>query len=337
MELVKPRLKNFPGVKIVKVIRFEMKWIFWIEQYFWLAMLIGLALGFIYPDYSAFLLTYLEWSLIAMLILVFLKIDFLQTIKSFKNMGLILYITFMLLIVVPVLVYWGVYFIAPSFALGMLLLAAMPAGTASPALSDLMKGNVELSLSLTVVTSLLAPLTVPLLFNFLAGQSVLIEPLTMFRKLGFIILTPILVSWFLKRFLPAFSKKLLPFSSAINVFLLFLFVYATIGSQRDTFLEDPVKVFWQLLVLYGVYIFFHVSGFLMSFKMPYKDRISVVVANAYQNNGMAIVLAVAFFEPSVVVLVLLSEFPWNTMPALLGWLIKRWDNRRIYTKPSKAR
>jgi predicted Na+-dependent transporter len=56
-----------------------------------------------------------------------------------------------------------------------------------------------------------------------------------------------------------------------------------------------------------------VFGYLLAYGRPRKDKIAITIGNAYMNNGMAIVLAAAYFEPSILVLAILSEFPWNTL------------------------
>ncbi len=286
-------------------------------------MLSGLVLGFIDPRFSHFLMNYLETALIFMLLLIFLKIDLLEIIESMKNLRQMFFISFMTLLVVPILIYFALGLFAPTLAIGMLLLTAMPSGIGAPALADLLKGNVELSMSLTIFTSFLAPLSVPLLFFLLAGEQVLIDPLKLFEKLAILVFLPMIVSQILKRFVPTLIEQTIPYYSGINVLVFFFFVYATIGSQRHLLLEDPLSIIWQLLIMYLVYLFLHISGYWIGYRKAPEDRISIVLSNAYQNNGMAIVLAAAFFDPAILILMILSEFPWNTMPAMYAWFLKR--------------
>jgi len=41
------------------------------------------------------------------------------------------------------------------------------------------------------------------------------------------------------------------------------------------------------------------------------------------NNGMAIVLAASYFKPEILVLMVLSELPWNTLLAPFKKVISR--------------
>ena len=56
------------------------------------------------------------------------------------------------------------HWITPMVALGMILVASCPGGNISNFISSLSKGNVELSVSMTAVTTAFAPLITP--FNF---------------------------------------------------------------------------------------------------------------------------------------------------------------------------
>jgi len=63
----------------------------------------------------------------------------------------------------------------------------MPAGVASPTLTDIVKGNTALSMSIAIITSLIAPFTVPLLFGVLKINSLSIDPLVVFKDLAIIV------------------------------------------------------------------------------------------------------------------------------------------------------
>jgi len=297
----------------------------WISRFFGLFMLGGLVLGLCWPVYSIYLMQWLEVALMFILFLVFLKIDLLDLIRSISRFRLLAFLSLMYLLVIPALVYGLIQYFDPGLAVALLLLLAMPPGTASPALADLMKGNVSLSMSLTIVGSLLAPLTVPLLFYVLVETQLQLDTFSIFRKIALLVFLPMGLSQLVKSLWPGLVAGAQAYFSAVNVLVFFVFVYATIGAQRDLLLQDPWEVLLQLLIIYVLFVFLHFSGYLMGAGHSRADRVSIVIGHAYMNNGMAIVLAAAFFEPAVLLLMVLSEFPWNTLPALMGWWMRRRD------------
>lgn len=295
-----------------------------VATHFWVFMLAGLGLGLLYPRYASALMPLLEPALAFLLLLVFLKTDLLGILRSIRDFRLMGYASLLYLIVVPLGVYLLLRPLDEALAVGMLLLTAMPPGTATPALSDLLRGNVQLSMSLAIVGSLLAPFTVPLLFYTVVGAQLELDLGQVFIKMMLLVFVPMLASQLLKHGAPRLVKASMPYFSAINVLIFFTFVYATLGSQRHLLLAHPWQVVEQLGWMYGVFVLLHVLGFLMAWGRPWPDKLSLVIGHAYMNNGLAIVLAASFFEPSVLVLMVLSEFPWNTFPVGLRWATRRW-------------
>ena len=97
----------------------------------------------------------------------------------------------------------------------------------------------------------------------------------------------------------------------------FIYIYLT-GSRKTGAEVFGEKIWWNDLrpvhgLLYLLFILLHIFGFLLGFKEDKKDKIAVTIGLAYMNNGMAIVLAAACFKPSILVLTILSELPWNTL------------------------
>jgi len=110
-----------------------------ISTYFRVFFIAGIAIGFIFPKFSAQVEPYMDILLMGVMYLGCLKVE----IKRLKNIGkwkkeLSIYIIVSMLIL-PVLAYWGTYMIYPERAPGVFLLVAAPAGIASIALSSLVK------------------------------------------------------------------------------------------------------------------------------------------------------------------------------------------------------
>ena len=215
--------------------------------------------------------------------------------------------------IIPVLFFFSINIFSHELAIGMLLLTAMPAGVSTPALTDIAKGNVSLSMSLAIVSQLIAPFTVPLLFWLIDLRGHSIDKLLMLKDMAIIVFLPMIISQVVKKYLPLTINKTQHLFTSLNVLLLFAFVYVAIASQRNTILENPAVLLWKIAVLYLVFILLHVIGYMICFKQNKENRIAVAIGAAYMNNGMAIVLAASYFKPEILVLMVLSELPWNTL------------------------
>lgn len=286
-----------------------------IEKYFWAFLIAGIVLGlwqpvaFTAPKYIPKIL------LGMMLFFVFLKIDVLEVIENLKDYKLMVYIAIFYMIIIPVVLFLIVNIFDRELALGILLLTSMPAGVSTPALTDILKGNISLAMSIALVTQLIAPFTVPLLFWIIGTRGLDINKLLLFRDIAIMVFSPLVVAQAIKHFFPAAIKKNQHLFTSANVLLLFLFVFIAISSQRNVILENPISLIWKTAVIYLVFIVLHAAGYFMGYKENKENRIAMSVTSAYMNNGLAIVLASTYFGPGILVLMVISELPWNTLLA----------------------
>jgi BASS family bile acid:Na+ symporter len=250
-----------------------------------------------------------------MLFFVFLKIDVLEVIENLRDYKLMIFIALVYMIIIPVLFFLFVNIFDRQLALGILLLTAMPAGVSTPALTDILKGNISLAMSITIVTQLIAPFTVPFLFWIIGTKGLDINKLQLFRDIAIMVFSPLIVAQFIKHFFPAAIKRSQHLFTSANVLLLLIFVYIAISLQRNIILENPVSLVWKTVILYLVFIILHAIGYIMGYKESKENKIAMSVTAAYMNNGLAIVLASTYFGPGILVLMVLSEIPWNTLLA----------------------
>ena len=286
-----------------------------IEKHFWIVLIAGIVFALWIP--LPFKVPHFVPKLILglMLFLVFLKIDAIEILENMKNFKLMFYVTSVYMIVIPLFFYFLMKVFDPGLAVGMLLLTSMPAGVSTPALTDIVKGNISLSMSLVITSQLIAPFTVPLLFWLVVNSSLAINKLLLLKDIAILVFVPLIISQIIKKYFPRTIKKTQHFFTSANVFLLFSFVYITMSSQRDVILQNPVGLIWKVAVIYLVFILLHFIGYFICYRDKKENRVAVAIGAAYMNNGMAIVLAVSYFSPEILILMVLSELPWNTLLA----------------------
>ena len=184
-----------------------------------------------------------------------------------------------------------------------------------PALTDIVKGNTALSTSITIVTSIIAPFTIPILFGFLNFDNLAINPWGIFKDLTIIIFIPMAISQIVRKKIAKTIHKKKHLFTSINILILSLMVYIVMGSIQDVVLVDSIDIILQVVFLYIVFSLLHVIGYLLGYKQNNQNKITISIGAAYMNNSMAIVLAAKYFDPYILVLMVLSELPWTTMLA----------------------
>lgn len=191
--------------------------------------------------------------------------------------------------------------ISPMMGLGMILVAACPGGNISNFMSSLSKANIELSVSLTAISTALAVFMTPL--NFLvwgnlylhianvAGQvPTLVIPLwdvfkTIFILLGIPLTLGILTSHFLPKVANALKK---PFQYVSIVFFIAMVVLSFAGNL-EAFMKCIKYIFLVVFIhnLLALGIGFGVGTL---FKVPRKDRRTMTIETGIQNSGLGLVL-----------------------------------------------
>ena len=287
-------------------------WLF-IERFFWVFFIAGLVLGLIAPVYNDFLMLLLKPFLMVMLFLVFLKTDVAHIFKKIRNYRQMTFLALSFMIVIPLLFFFVIKLFDQKFAVGILLLTSMPAAVASPALTDIVEGNTALSTSIVIITSIIAPFTVPFLFWLIQFEDLSVNPWWLLKDLAMIIIIPVFASQAVKKYSSQIIVKKAHLLTSVNIIILSLMVYIAMGSQRDVIVSNFTGILWHTFLLYLVFILLHFIGHFMGFAEDNKGKIAITIASAYKNNGMAIVLSALYFEPSVLVLMVLSELPWNTL------------------------
>ena len=191
--------------------------------------------------------------------------------------------------------------ISPMMGLGMILVAACPGGNISNFMSSLGKANIELSVSLTAISTALAVILTP--FNFWLWGSIylhsaavsaeiptLVIPLwdvfkTIFILLGIPLIAGICTSHFLPKVAEALKKPL----QWLSIIIFLAMVVLSFSSNIDAFLLSVKYIFLVVLIhnLLALAIGFTVGTV---GKVPFRDRRTLTIETGIQNSGLGLAL-----------------------------------------------
>lgn len=199
--------------------------------------------------------------------------------------------------------------ISPMVAMGMLLVASCPGGNISNFMTQFSKGNAELSVSLTAVTTTLSPLTTPFNFAFWGGLYVNIanslaqtalQPLhidiwqmleTVFILLGL----PLVLGICFTKFLPALSKKMHKPMQYLSIFFFFVLVAVSFGNNFSIFVRYIPYIF-VIVLLHNLVALVTGYGLASLFRLPASDRRTLTIETGIQNSGLGLAL---LFNPTI--------------------------------------
>lgn len=256
------------------------------------------------------------------LFITYLKIDFLEIISHIKKPLFLIYILFMFLLIIPVVVFGIFQLINPELSIGFLLLCSMPAGVASPVFTNIIKGNTSLAIIVSLLSHLIAPFTVSLLFFLLTQKVLPIDLWSLLKTLFILAFAPLLSAQAVRKTAPKIINSTKSYYGFITVLIVSCLVYIGIANQAKEILTDPISNSLNILWLYLLFVSLHIMGYFVSFWRKKEDKIALSVAKTYMNNSLALGLALSFFPPKIALLMVLSFIPWNTTLAPFKYILK---------------
>ncbi|MBQ7622630.1 MAG: bile acid:sodium symporter family protein, partial [Bacteroidales bacterium] len=122
-----------------------------------------------------------------------------------------------------------VFALNEALTIGVILVGCCPGGTASNVITYLSKGDLALSVGMTAVSTLLAPVLTPLLVWLLAGETVDVNVTGMLLSILWVVILPVALGLAVRRILPKASghaSAYLPALSTIAICLIVIIVIA---------------------------------------------------------------------------------------------------------------
>lgn len=184
--------------------------------------------------------------------------------------------------------------------MGLIIIAAAPAGPSIVAFTTLLKGNVTYSLNGVFGITLAAVGVTPLLIWAFLGNTGL-SPWILVSMLLKLIVLPVILSRFLrhKRILPTVKK----IQGTVVKWGFFLVIVPTIGLSRDVIFREPMLVLIiALIFLVVIYGFSFGYYLLMKKRRTPEDLISEVLLMVIKSSAFSAVIALNFFDQAIVAL-----------------------------------
>ena len=174
----------------------------------------------------------------------------------------------------------------PEIAAGIILVGCSPSGVASNVMAFISGGNLALSVTVTAISTLLAPLVTPLLMKLLANQLVPINFWDMFWHIMEIVIFPVIAGLIYNQY--AYGKRkwldeLLPILSMASIIFI---VALTVSAGHNTL----VSIGWLLILIVMVHnLLGYFFGYRISKWMGINEQDSRTIAFevGLQNAGLA--------------------------------------------------
>ena len=286
-----------------------------ISKYMALIVLIAAALALFWPASCLWIQT--SWINYLLMIVMFgmgltLKIeDFITVFRHPRDVltGCIAQFTIM-----PLLAWLlgKVFGLDAGLLAGVILVGTCPGGTSSNVITYLSKGDVALSVGMTSVNTLLAPVLTPAITWILLRKTVQVDVQVMFLSILKVVIIPIALGFIINRFLGKYTEKAVGVLPLVSVTAITLIVASVVSHNAQKILETGAVVF-IVVILHN--LLGYVAGYLLGIviKLPLPKKKALAIEVGMQNSGLATSLAG-------------TAFPDLAMATVPGAIFSVWHN-----------
>ena len=195
---------------------------------------------------------------------------------------------------------------------GVVLVGTCPGGTASNVITYLSKGDVALSVGMTSVNTLLAPVLTPAITYLFLHTSVTVDVWSMFLSIIQVVIIPIALGLLINRFFSRYTQPLVKVLPTVSVAAICLIVMAVVSHNAE-------KILMSGAVIAGVVVLHNLLGYACGFGLGKLLKLNTAQTKALsieigmQNSGLATSLAG-------------SAFPSLAMATVPGAVFSVWHN-----------
>ena len=192
----------------------------------------------------------------------------------------------------------------PSIALGMMMVAACPGGNISNFMTQMAKGNVALSISLTAFSTLISLVMTPFNLYFWGNlyaptgeilQSIELNPWELAKLVTLILGIPLILGMSLRKYKPLLAAKLAKILKPISLLIFMLFIIIAFYDNFDIFIN---YIEYVLILVIANNLLALLTGFYFAkmMKLSFIDQKTISIETGIQNSGLGLLLIFSFFN-----------------------------------------
>ena len=214
-----------------------------------------------------------------------------------------------------------------AVAAGVILVGCAPGGTSSNVVSYLARGDVALSVTMTSISTLLAPVFIPLLTLWLAGEYMPVSASSMAWSIVKVVLIPVVAGILIGMLAPRVVARINSALPWISVAAISAIVCIVVGGAHDTIASAGALVFAAVIIHNGCgYGLGYLAGLIT--KQPVAARRTMAVEVGMQNSGLATSLASTYMNPLAALPGAVFSVWHNLSGAVLAAICRYVDSRR---------
>ena len=219
--------------------------------------------------------------------------------------------------------------LSSELLVGVMLVGTCPGGTSSNVITYLSKGDVALSVGMTSVNTLFAPLLTPALTYLFLRTSVDVDVKAMFISIIQVVIIPIGLGILINRLIPKFSEKAKDILPSVSVTAICLIVAAVVSHNSEKILTTGAVIF-VVVILHNLlgYACGYLIGLLFGMDTPHTHRVPSLLAEEGEHiaDGLAVAVEIGMQNSGLATTLAGSAFPDLAMATVPGAIFSVWHN-----------
>ncbi|WP_167506057.1 bile acid:sodium symporter family protein [Desulfosediminicola flagellatus] len=269
------------------------------KDYILIAVLYGsLLAGVVFPEASSTVSESIKYLMMTMLFLAFIKISPADVGRALMSnwVGMI-WGTLLRLIITPAVAYWVTLAVYPPLALPILLLAGASTGVSSPFFTSISRGNISYCLVMAIATSLLLPLSLPVMVKVLSDTTLNFDLTAMAMFLAMIIFVPLGAAFVLRGLVPGLLKPMNRMSYPISLVVITGINFGALGRYVPYLKANPEQILYCAICSIVFALAMAPLGWYSTRSRNWADQIAASGSQIWINNILIIALAVHIDQP----------------------------------------
>lgn len=222
------------------------------------------------------------------------KEDFQRILKSPKPVLVGVVLQFLLMPILA-LTLATMLQLSSQLTAGMVLVGSCAGGTASNVISYLAKGDLALSISMTITSTLVGVIATPLLCAFYLSETISVDRLAMLMSIVQMVLLPVTIGTLCNHFMPTIVERSQLYLPSLSIVIILLIIAIVVALNSDSLLAvGGITIIAVALHNLGGLA----GGFYLSRLMGFDTRQShtIAIEVGMQNSGLGVALALEFFS-----------------------------------------
>ena len=260
--------------------------------------------------------------------------------RLFKNPKIVFVGVFSQFILLPAATFLAIILIEPhpSFALGMMMIAACPGGNVSNFFSKMAGGNAALSISLTAFATLICIFMTPFNLQFWGSlyepTNIILEQVSLdwkdlLKLVSLILGIPLFFGMLIKHYHSEMATKIEKVLKPLSMLVFVALIFVAFSQNLDVFVNYIHHVIF-LVIFHNIFAF--IIGFYTakSFGLNKQDTKTISMETGIQNGGLGLLLIFGFFD-GLGGMALLAAF-WGIWDVFSGIALATfWGRKKVKT------